>query len=43
MSKIIKVAGVLVLSAVVLAGCNTIRGVGADIEDGGEAIQDAVN
>jgi predicted small secreted protein len=28
--------------AVVLAGCNTLRGVGQDIEKGGEAIQKAV-
>jgi predicted small secreted protein len=27
---------------IVLAGCNTVRGVGQDIEKGGEAIQKAV-
>lgn len=27
--------------AVLLAGCNTLRGVGQDIEKGGEAIQKA--
>ena len=28
--------------AFALAGCNTVRGVGQDIEKGGEAIQKAV-
>ncbi|GBG01814.1 hypothetical protein AZSI13_11410 [Azospira sp. I13] len=27
--------------AVLLAGCNTVRGIGQDIEKGGEAIQKA--
>ncbi|MFC3283296.1 entericidin A/B family lipoprotein [Litchfieldella rifensis] len=26
-----------------LSGCNTIRGMGQDIERGGEAVQDAAN
>lgn len=30
---------VIVLCAAVLAGCNTVRGVGKDIEKAGEAIQ----
>jgi predicted small secreted protein len=29
----------LVLSAVLLAGCNTVRGFGQDVEKEGEAIQ----
>jgi len=29
--------------AIVLAGCNTVRGVGQDIEKGGEAIQKSTN
>ncbi len=29
----------VLLAAVVLAGCNTVRGVGQDIEQAGEAIQ----
>ncbi len=29
----------LILCALVLAGCNTVRGVGQDIEKAGEAIQ----
>jgi len=33
---------VLIAAAAVLAGCNTIQGIGKDIEKGGEAIQKAV-
>jgi len=29
--------------AIVLVGCNTVRGVGKDIEKGGEAIQKSTN
>jgi entericidin B len=29
----------LILCALVLAGCNTVRGVGQDVEKAGEAIQ----
>jgi entericidin B len=36
------VALILVTVFVLLAGCNTVRGVGQDIEKGGEAIQKAV-
>lgn len=32
----------MVGSMFALAGCNTVRGVGQDIEKGGEAIQKAV-
>ena len=35
------VAALAALAAVSLAGCNTIRGLGQDIEKGGEAIQRA--
>ena len=31
----------LLLASVVLCGCNTVRGLGQDIEKGGEAIQKA--
>ena len=36
-------AGVLltVLAAISLTGCNTARGVGMDLKEGGQAIQDA--
>ncbi|MDP3482294.1 MAG: entericidin A/B family lipoprotein [Sulfuricella sp.] len=40
MSKLVWV--VVVVAAAILAGCNTMRGVGQDIEKGGEAIQKAV-
>jgi predicted small secreted protein len=30
-------------AAVLLAGCNTVRGLGQDIEKGGEALQRAAN
>ena len=33
------IALVLVMSYVVLAGCNTIQGAGKDVERGGEKIQ----
>lgn len=32
-----------VMAALVLAGCNTMRGVGQDIEKAGEAIQKSSN
>ena len=31
----------IVLLVVLVAGCNTIQGMGKDIEKGGEAVQDA--
>ncbi len=40
MKKLLVVSFVL---AFVLAGCNTVRGVGKDIEKGGEAIQKSTN
>ena len=43
MKKMKTVAVLLGLAAFVLAGCNTVRGVGQDIEKGGEAIQKAVS
>jgi len=36
------IALLMVGSMFALAGCNTVRGVGQDIEKGGEAIQKAV-
>ena len=32
----------IVLAVLVLGGCNTVQGIGKDIEKGGEAIQKAV-
>ncbi len=37
MQKLVSVA--LVLAAFALAGCNTVQGMGKDIEKAGEAIQ----
>lgn len=34
---------VMIVCAIVLAGCNTVRGVGQDIEKAGEAIQKTSN
>ncbi len=42
MKKLKVFAALLGLVAFFLAGCNTVRGVGQDIEKGGEAIQKAV-
>jgi len=36
-----KLTLIIVSIAFVLAGCNTVRGIGQDIEKGGEAIQKA--
>jgi predicted small secreted protein len=36
------VTAIVAIAAFVLAGCNTVQGVGKDIEKGGEAIQKAV-
>tara|TARA_R110002072_G_scaffold103347_6_gene226801 strand:- start:1502 stop:1630 length:129 start_codon:yes stop_codon:yes gene_type:complete len=38
------IGGVLVaLFALSLTACNTVRGVGQDVEDAGETVQDAAN
>lgn len=39
MKKLIAVMGILVV--VGLTGCNTMRGMGQDVERGGEKVQDA--
>lgn len=31
--------GIILLCALLLAGCNTVRGMGKDLEQAGEAIQ----
>lgn len=33
----------LAIAVLLLAGCNTLRGVGKDIENAGEVIQDTAN
>ncbi|THF62476.1 entericidin A/B family lipoprotein [Pseudothauera rhizosphaerae] len=41
MKKLISLFAVI-MAGVLLAGCNTVHGLGKDIEKGGEAIQKAV-
>jgi entericidin B len=36
-----RVLSLLVAAVIVLAGCNTVHGIGQDIEKGGEVIQKA--
>ncbi|MDR5873687.1 entericidin A/B family lipoprotein [Halomonas sp. CUBES01] len=43
MKKLLAMSFILLLSAGALAGCNTISGAGQDIEQGGEAVQDAAS
>lgn len=40
--KTIIVSLVLIAGSFLIAGCNTVQGIGKDIEKGGEAIQRAV-
>ncbi len=42
LSAVLSVA-LLVAVAAAASGCHTLRGVGRDVESGGEAIQDAVD
>lgn len=41
MKKLIAVMGVLVVMG--LTGCNTMKGMGKDVERGGEKVQDAAS
>lgn len=43
MKKLLMLTFTLLVSASVLAGCNTLDGAGEDIEDGGEAIQNSAS
>lgn len=43
MKKIIALTFTLLLGAGLLTGCNTMEGVGEDIEHGGEEMQDAAS
>nr|WP_299243618.1 entericidin A/B family lipoprotein [uncultured Halomonas sp.] len=43
MKKLLMLTFTLLMSASLLAGCNTISGAGEDIEQGGEAIQDSAS
>ncbi|QFU03077.1 entericidin B membrane lipoprotein [Halomonas sp. THAF5a] len=41
MKRILALGLVALFTASLLSGCNTIRGAGQDIEEGGEAIQES--
>lgn len=43
MKRTISLILVSLFALSLLSGCNTIRGAGQDIEEGGEAVQDASN
>ncbi|KPQ20475.1 MAG: entericidin A/B family lipoprotein [Halomonas sp.] len=43
MKKLLAMSFILLMSAGALAGCNTIGGAGQDVEEGGEAVQDAAS
>lgn len=38
-----RLLALLMVSALMISGCNTVRGLGQDVEKAGEAIQKAVN
>ena len=38
-----RITFILAAAVFLLAGCNTVKGIGKDIEKGGEAIQRATN
>ncbi|CAM3850112.1 entericidin A/B family lipoprotein [Vreelandella rituensis] len=41
MKKLLAVSFILLLSAGVLTGCNTIAGAGQDVQEGGRAVEEA--
>ncbi|GHB32446.1 entericidin A/B family lipoprotein [Salinicola rhizosphaerae] len=43
MKRLIALSLLALLGAGILTGCNTVDGAGQDIEDGGEAVQDAAS
>ncbi|WFM71632.1 entericidin A/B family lipoprotein [Halomonas sp. CKK8] len=43
MKKAIAMSFMLLMTAGLLAGCNTLEGAGQDVEEGGEAVQDAAS
>lgn len=43
MKSLVKVSAILLVLSFALSACNTVRGVGKDIEKGGEAIQKSTN
>ena len=43
MKKLLATSFILLITAGALAGCNTIAGAGQDVEEGGQAGQDAAS
>ncbi|CAN4270443.1 COG5510 Predicted small secreted protein [Methylophilaceae bacterium] len=43
MKSLVKFSALLLVVCFALSACNTVRGVGKDIEKGGEAIQKSTN
>jgi len=41
--SVVVIAGVTVGAALAMSGCNTAKGMGKDVEQAGEAIQDAAD
>ena len=41
--KLLATSFILLITAGALAGCNTIAGAGQDVEEGGQAVQDAAS
>ncbi|XKH59800.1 entericidin A/B family lipoprotein [Halomonas sediminis] len=41
MKKLLAMSFILLLSAGVLTGCNTIAGAGQDVQEGGRAVEEA--
>jgi predicted small secreted protein len=42
-SALLSFAAVLLASALLLGGCNTAEGVGDDVEEAGEEVEDAID
>ena len=42
-SALLPIAGMLLASALFLSACNTAEGVGDDVEEAGEEVEDAVD
>jgi predicted small secreted protein len=42
-SALLSLAAVLLASTLLLSGCNTAEGIGDDVEDAGEEVEDAID
>ncbi len=43
MKKLLSISFILLMTAGALTGCNTIAGAGKDVQEGGQAVQDAAS